>query len=409
MIWDVAIAGAGAAGLMAAIGCRRQGLAVLLLDSKEKIGAKILMSGGTRCNVTNQRVSDRDFETETRHSVRHVLAHFSPEDAVRFFRGLGVRVIPEAGGKFFPSTHSARTVLNALLREIMRLGVRLEAPRKVTEVRAEGGVFTLRGAGFSHRARNVILATGGLSYPGTGSDGSGYPMAQSFGHSLIPTSPALTPLVTDDLDWKQLTGISLPVRLTLRVAGKIRNVGEGDFLFTHFGFSGPSVLDMSRHWIRSEGEKKLEANFLPAEKEDAFRTLLAEAGQKTAAKSLRSFLAERLPERLVETLLAKHALARDLALARLKREDRERLLRALFHAPLSVTAAVGYVKAEVTAGGVDFREVDASTLESKLQPGLFFAGEILDVDGHIGGYNFQWAWASGVVAARGVAKRCGRV
>ncbi|MBI3313484.1 MAG: NAD(P)/FAD-dependent oxidoreductase [Candidatus Omnitrophica bacterium] len=404
-LWDVAIAGAGAAGLMAAIQCRRAGLKVLLLDSKEKIGAKILMSGGTRCNVTNRRVTENDFETENSRVLRHILNAFPADKAVEFFENLGVKLVLEEGGKYFPSTHSGRTILEALMREIKNTGVNLECPRKVKNIQFKGDHFLIFGDEFSYRSKNVILATGGLSYPATGSDGGGYRIAESFTHSLIETTPALTPLETDDPDWKTLSGLSLPVRLSFSENGKKTAAYEGDFLFTHFGFSGPVALNVSRHWIRRRGEAKLIANFLPSKKEPELREELIKWTQKERNRTVKKFLSAKLPLRFVEVFLKKTGLPESLVLNQLKREERQRLITTLFHFPLKVTGVVGYQKAEATAGGVDLNQVDSTTLESKLQPGLFFAGEILDVDGRIGGFNFQWAWSSGVVAARGVIKQ----
>jgi len=412
-IKGVIVIGAGAAGLMTAIQARRLGADVLILDGQDKIGAKILISGGTRCNLTNQRVAEGDYETEEGKALRSILSAFSSEKAVQFFKELGVEVELEPGGKFFPTTHSGRTVLDALMKEISRSGIELKTGCKVKQCAFQKDIsrFLVAGEGFSYEARTVVLATGGLSFPQTGSDGTGYGIARAFGHSLIPTSPSLTPLETDDSDWKALTGLSLPVRVAFWAGGKKRAAYEGDFLFTHTGFSGPAVLNISRHWIRAKGEEgaKVAINFLPLETEEGFREQLLKGTALSPSKPLKNFLAEHLPTRLAETLLKKLAIPPLSILNQLKKTDRENLLRSIFHFPLRVTGDLGYRKAEVTAGGIDLKEIDRATLESKLQPGLFFSGEILDVDGRIGGFNFQWAWSSGVVAARGVTKRLGEM
>ncbi len=407
----MAVVGAGAAGLMTAVTCRRAGLRVLLLDGREKIGAKILISGGTRCNLTNLEVTEKDFQSESLRMVSRILQAFPSSSAVQFFRGLGVEVTLEQGGKFFPVTHSAKTVLDAFLKECERLGVRLETGRKVTGLSFDKDLFTVSGQGFSYSARAVVLCTGGLSYPSTGSDGTGYEIAKAAGHKLVFTTPALTPLLTDDQDLKNLSGIALPARLTLIHEKKKEAMYEGPLLFTHFGFSGPAALNMSRHWIRqhpnglAKGGVRLLANFLPAMKEDSFRDEILSASRQFPARLVKSFLAEKFPERFAEIFLKKTGLPPSLVLNQLKRAESEKLLQALFHFPLSVIGALGYIKAEVTAGGVDIREMDPRTLESKHRSGLFFAGEILDVDGRIGGFNFQWAWSSGVAAACGVIKK----
>jgi len=428
-VWDVAVVGAGAAGLMAALVAARGGSRVLLLDSKEKIGAKILMSGGTRCNITNAAVTEKDFESDQKRTLAAVLKAFSPERALKFFKELGVEAVLEPGGKYFPSTHSGRTVLEALLRGTREAGVRLIPSRKVTRLiyekepvtvqtrhpepacrtgrRSEGsqceilqGFFRVEGDSFSYPAKKVILTTGGLSYPQTGSDGTGYSLAQSFGHSLVPVSPALTPLLTGDEDFKKLSGVSLPARLNLYFEGAKKSEQEGAFLFTHTGFSGPAALDISRHWVRLQGKGRAEifANFLPAFQEEAFREKILTETREQPSRLIKTFLGDFLPRAFSEIFLKKMSIPESSVLNQWSRVAREKCVRNLFHYLLPVTGVTGYSKAEVTAGGVDLREIRKESMESRLQPGLFFAGEILDADGRIGGFNFQWAWASGFLA-----------
>ena len=408
--WDVAVVGAGAAGLMAALIAARGGSRVLLLDSKEKIGAKILMSGGTRCNITNAVITEKDFESSQKRILAAVLKAFSSEQALQFFKELGVEAVLEPGGKYFPSTHSGRTVLEALLRGVRQAGVELVPSKKVTRITFERDLFRLEGASFAYGAKKVILTTGGLSYPQTGSDGTGYAIAQSFGHSVIPTSPALTPLLTDDGDFKKLSGVSLPVRLNLYLEGTKKTGHDGAFLFTHTGFSGPVALDISRHWIRHQAQGKVEifSNFLPDFREEEFREKILEETSKQPSRLVKTFLGDFLPRAFSETFLEKMEISESLVLNQWNRALREKCIRGLFHFPLRVTGATGYSKAEVTAGGVDLREIHKHTMESRLQPGLFFAGEILDADGRIGGFNFQWAWASGFLAGRAVSGQPGK-
>jgi len=407
MIWDVAIIGAGAAGLATGVLCGRKGIKTLLLEGEESVGAKILMSGGGYCNITNQKVTEKDFGSSAQRRVRHVLKAFSPEDAAVFFESLGVLLIAGEEGKMFPSPPSGKTVVGAFLKEIRLRGVRLETGRKVKRLSFREGLFCVEGSDSQYSAKSIILCTGGLSYPSTGSDGTGYGIAKFFGHRLISLTPALTPLSTGDEDLKKLAGVSLPANLSLWIDGKKSAEEQGDFLFTHTGFSGPAVLNISRHWIRrgQEGHVELMANFLPREKENDFRLQMIQACQRTPSKTLRKFLSFSLPDRLVEKLLAKRRISGSLVLNQLDRETRESVLKALFHFPLPVNGALGYDKAEVTAGGIDLAEVDSGTLESKLQKGLFFAGEILDADGRIGGFNLHWAWASAFVAGTGVLRR----
>lgn len=409
-IWDVAVAGAGAAGLMTAISARRARpeAEVLLLDGREKVGAKILMSGGTRCNVTNQNVTEKDFESEQIKIVRSVLAAFTSEKARAFFSELGVELVLEPGGKYFPSTHSGKTVLDALLREVSSRGVALKTSQKIRNIRFEDGLFQIETTGgVYHQARKVVLATGGLSFPTSGSDGTGYALARSFNHNLVPTTASLTPLRGDDPDFQQLSGVALPVRLTVHSQGKKLCAFEGDFLFTHLGYSGPAALNVSRHWIRApHPSTKVESCFLPAyANEDRFREALMKDTSERPALTLKKYLGEKMPARFVEVILYKIGIGENTVLNQITREQRQALVTGLFHFHLPVTGDLGYAKAEVTAGGVDLQEVERLTLESKFRKGLFFAGEILDVDGRIGGFNFQWAWASGFIAGNAAVKK----
>ncbi len=400
--WDVAVVGAGAAGLMAAITAARAGGKVLLLDGREKIGAKILMSGGTRCNVTNDNVTERDFHSEQIKIVRSVLASFRAEQARDFFEKLGVELVLEPNGKYFPTSHSGRTILEALVKEADSAGVTLETPYKIQAIRFQDDIFHLESSRV-FTARAVILCTGGLSFPTTGSDGTGYELAKLFGHTLIFTTPSLTPLRGNDPDLIGLSGVALPVRLTVREEGKKIYEFEGDFLFTHQGYSGPAALNVSRHWIRSKGKAEILASFAPSFNEEEFRAALEAEIADSPKLTVKKFLAIELPESFAEVLCKKAGIPDDLILNQITKEQKNKLMRALLYFPLPVTGDLGYAKAEVTAGGVDFREVERLTLESKLRPGLFFAGEILDVDGRIGGFNFQWAWSSGFVAGNAAA------
>lgn len=410
---DVAVVGAGAAGLVTAImAARVAGLAagsrfkIFLLDSREKIGAKILISGGTRCNVTNQEVTPSDYQGGPAHFVKHVLESFTPAQTIRFFEEIGVALVLEPSGKYFPTTHSGKTVLEALLREADRLNIGFKKGVKIHVITKEKDLFRLSGhrsAGakepYHAAARRVVLATGGLSYPETGSDGTGLVIAKDFGHTIVPTAPALTPLTTEDEDWKALSGITMPARLSFFKKGQKQADVEGSFLFTHFGFSGPAALDVSRYWAKAvpTDQPRIEVSFLPRETEESLRRRFEAYRGKYADRLLKSFFVEEflLPERFVEIFLKKTAIDTRISMGQMKKGV---FLHRLLNYSLPVTGVVGYKKAEVTAGGVDLREIKVSSMESKLVAGLYFAGEILDVDGRIGGFNFQWAWSSGALA-----------
>jgi predicted Rossmann fold flavoprotein len=396
MTRDVVIVGAGAAGLATAIFARRRhpGLPVVLLDGAKKPGAKILVSGGGRCNVTNTVVRAEDFQGGSRPVVRRLLREFDAARAAEFFREIGVPLHEEPGGKLFPDSNQARTVLDALLAEAERRGVRLLADRRVTEIRQGFAVVTPEEA---FPAARVVLATGGMSIPKTGSDGFGYRLAQSLGHTLVPPTPALVPLLLERGFHADLAGVSLEVEITVKVEKPERV--RGALLWTHFGVSGPAVLDASRIWLRAKLESKpvdVRVSFLPGETTDSIDAWLTSAAKQHPTSALSTILAGRIPARLADRLAPDPT----VRMAHLPREDRRRIVESLARLPLAVSGSRGYNYAEVTAGGVPLSEVDPRTLESRKCPGLFLVGEILDVDGRIGGFNFQWAWSTGYTCGK---------
>ncbi len=452
----VAVAGAGAAGLTAALRAAEAGARVVLLNAHPKIGLKILMSGGTRCNVTHREVDERDFNGGSRRFVARVLRAFPAEAARSWIESLGVRLKLEPTGKYFPETDDARTVLGALLGAVERAGVEVMPGARVVRLQREGGASIRASAGapdsvegakvaarrlprwrlgiqslsgsaaFSAAvaahgrahwllpqvepdrwidADAVVVATGGLSFPRTGSDGTGYGLLTALGHTLVPPVPALTPLASKDPLVAVAQGITLDVELTLWVAGKREARIPGSFLFTHFGYTGPAALDLSRHWLRAEGraERIVKVNVLPGETAESLLRKWRETAAGHPRLSVRRWLGERLPDRLVVALSAESAVDAGLALAQVDRARRGDLLERLTARVLPVTGTLGYEKAEVTAGGVMLSEVNPSTLESLRAPGLFLCGEVLDVEGRLGGFNFQWAWSSGTVAGRAAA------
>lgn len=428
---DVLVIGAGAAGLMAAIAAAEAGARVRLLNAHAKPGLKILMSGGTRCNVTHAEVEPRDFHGSSPNAVGLVLKAFTATETRRWFEEHGVLLKEEPGGKLFPVTDSAKTVLAVLLAEAERRGVRFEFGVRAAGLAppaAPGEPFRIDTSEGERRARAVVLATGGLSFPKTGSDGSGYALARAAGHTIAPLTPALTPLLLSGDLPARLQGLTVPAALTLTRDQRRLVTCAGSLLFTHEGISGPAALDLSRHWLRAGDAAALRvgAHFLPgparplaeggglldpraAERPGGLpdrarlesEWLAAQAGD--ARTTVRSWLAGRLPDRLLRELLAEAGLDAARPLGAVPREERRRFLDVLVDCPLPVRGAVGYGKAEVTAGGVPLVEIDPRRMASRRCSGLFLAGEIVDVDGRLGGYNFQWAWSSGRVAGRAAA------
>ncbi|MBU6481761.1 MAG: NAD(P)/FAD-dependent oxidoreductase [Nitrospirae bacterium] len=414
---DVCIVGAGAAGLAAAIfaaeaagkaGCAQR---IVLLDGAKSIGAKILVSGGGRCNVTHDVVTATDF-FGNRHIIKNVLAAFPVQATIDWFASLGVDLKCEETGKLFPVTDKARTILNALVNRCHELGVAIRPDHRVTDVArllgSEAGFAIHHTHGTLH-AKKIILATGGRSLPKTGSDGFGYELARRLGHRVSATNPALAPLILDEtLFHKDLSGISQEVELTTTVNGHVVDRRTGSLLWTHFGISGPVVMDASRFWTiaREKGEAvELSVNFLPAMTQESARRWFMEQAAEAPRRSLAKTLAHLVTERFAESLCRYLGITPQTAIAQLPRKDRDRVLPALTKFLLPVQQDRGWNYAEVTAGGVPLEEVNFRTMESKLVPGLYLVGEILDCDGRIGGFNFQWAWATGLLAGLAVAAR----
>jgi predicted Rossmann fold flavoprotein len=413
---DVAVVGAGAAGLATAIFARRAhaSLNVIVLDGAAKPGAKILVSGGSRCNVTNAVVADTDFWGGRRTIIRRVLRGLPVADTVAFFNDLGVSLHEEAGGKLFPDSNKARDVLNALLSGVHGSGARLCAGTRVAAVRRDEQGFTLETSGGPIHAKAIVLATGGRSLPKTGSDGAGYDFARALGHTLVPQTPALAPLVLDpDTGYSihvELSGIAVDGEVTVWIDGAIATRLSGALLWTHFGISGPLVLNVSRHWARARVEQRgvrLTLNLHPRESFEAVDGRWLRTAATKPRGTVRGLLANDLPDAVATAVLRVLDIDADRHLADLTRDDRRRLVHALTEWPLPVMDTRGYNYAEVTAGGVDLTEIDPASMESRVCPGLFLVGEILDVDGRIGGFNFQWAWSSARLAgvALGVRAR----
>src|SRR5262245_58396537 len=391
-------------------------LSVAVLDGARKLGAKILVSGGGRCNVTNAVVTEHDFWGGRPTIVRSVLRAFPVKDTVTFFEDIGVALHEEYDGKLFPNSNRARDVLDRLLREAARVGVSILTEHRINDVIREQGGFRLTNNHGAIAAKRAVLATGGQSLPKSGSDGTGYRIAQTLGHTIVPTTPALAPLVLDDDNFHgRLSGISHEAEITVWVDNRASIRLQRPLLWTHFGISGPVVMNASRHWARARLEEKVvrvTLNFVPRalsvvvgpsssfEAMDASLVGLITTRRRASVPTL---LSGPVPAAVASALTDKLRLDQTSPASQLSRADRRRLVHALVEWPLPIVDTRGYNYAEATAGGVDLAEINPSTLESRVCSGLYLVGEVLDVDGRIGGFNFQWAWSSAYVAARALA------
>lgn len=407
----MAIVGAGAAGLATAIFAGKAASSrthtIVLLDGAKTLGAKILVSGGGRCNVTHKVVTPNDY-FGNRRIIKNVLAALPVENTVAWFESMGVNLKREDTGKLFPITDTSRTVLNALIEQCRQLNVDIRPNHRVTDIAQtpDAGFLIQHSQGTLH-AKKLILATGGRSLPKSGSDGSGYELARRLGHQVTATVPALVPLMLDDrMFHTTLSGLSQEVELTTVVNGKTVDQRTGSLLWTHVGISGPIVMDASRFWTlaKAHGETAhVYGHFFPGLTAEQVREWFLKQAQEHPRRSLVKTLAMRLPERFTEAILASANCDLHTASGQLPRNDRERLISMLTKFPFPVRQDRGWNYAEVTAGGVPLEEINFRTMESKLVPHLYLAGEILDCDGRIGGFNFQWAWATGFLAGRAAA------
>jgi predicted Rossmann fold flavoprotein len=404
--WDVVVVGAGAAGLLAATRAAERGRSTLLLEKNRRAGVKILMSGGTRCNITHATDNRGIVEAfgPPGKFLHSALAALSVEATIDLFEAEGVATKVEETGKVFPVSNKAVDVLDALLRRLERSGATLALNEPLLEAEPNEAGFSLKTPARSIQASCFILTTGGQSYPGSGTTGDGYRLAARLGHTIVPPRPALVPLTVNAPWVAALRGITIPdVGVRVLDQGKVLASRCGSLLFAHFGLSGPVVLDVSRVVSGRERPTELvvELDLLPALQETELDEFLRTESLASGKKQLAG-LVQQLPHRLAEALVVQAGMPADRKAAGLTRAERSALVRALKHQTLPVTGTLGFGKAEVTAGGIALNEVDSRSMRSKLVPNLYLAGEVLDLDGPIGGYNFQAAFSTGWLAGESV-------
>jgi predicted Rossmann fold flavoprotein len=424
MDWDVIVVGAGAAGLLAAARAAELGLKALLLEKNRRPGIKILMSGGTRCNLTHATDSRgivREYGPPGRF-LHSALAALSPQDLVDLIEAEGVATkVEQDTGKVFPASDRASDVLDALLARLHRSGCTLSLEEPLLDVeRIDARGFLLVTSQRRLTTARLLITTGGQSYPGSGTTGDGYAWAAKFGHSIVPPRPALTPITTDAAWVRALQGVTIPDVLVRVLDSEARDDAHsqpkkgnssmlaerrGSFLFTHFGLSGPVALDVSRVISGHPRPRSLWilCDFLPSVTDVDLDELLRREATAAGKKQLGGLFAGLLPRRLTDAQLTSVGLSPERKAAELGREARSRCVAAIKRCMIPVSGTRGFKKAEVTAGGVSLDEVDSRTMQSRLTHGLYFAGEVLDLDGPIGGFNFQAAFSTGWLAAEAMS------
>lgn len=409
----IIVIGAGPAGMMAAGMAAAAGARVTLTEKKPRVGSKLRITGKGRCNITAAVDQDSLIKGIPGNGkfLYSALHEFSNIDLIRFFNERGLETKVERGNRVFPSSDQAQDVVDVLYNFVEQAGAEIKTSLTINSLVVEGGRIT--GVDSSHgflAADAVIIATGGLSYPGTGSTGDGYRLAQECGHTLVEPRPGLVPLVTEESWVKDLQGLSLKnvAATAFTAAGKKINQDFGELLFTHFGVSGPIILSMSRDigvYIYRQGQKViLKIDLKPALNEEKLDERLLRDLDKYSRKQFKNSMHDLLPQKMIPVFIALSGIDPDKPCHQISRGERHELIKLFKNFTLTVTGTRPIAEAIVTAGGINVKEVDPRTMESKRVKGLYFAGEVLDVDGYTGGYNLQAAFSTGYAAGQNAAR-----
>ena len=403
----VIVAGGGAAGMMAAIWAAREKKQVLLLEQNEKLGKKLFITGKGRCNLTNGCESEEQFFSKVVSNYRFLYSSFSGfsnQDTIEFFESLGLRLKRERGERIFPVSDHSSDVIKVLSKEMDKLGVIVQLNTKIKSLMIEEGIF--RGVRLSNgqieTGDSLILATGGFSYPSTGSTGDGYEWAKEAGHKVTELSPSLVPIHFKEDCCKRMMGLSLRNIGFRAYAGKKKVYEEfGELLFTHFGISGPVALSFSAYAGKYlKKDLKIVLDLKPAMSKDQLDSRILRDFHEKMNKQFKNSLDDLLPKKMIPIIIEISAIAPDKKVNEITREERSRLVTLLKEFPLTVTGLGNWNEAIITKGGIAVKEVNPKTMESKLVKGLYFAGEILDLDALTGGYNLQIAWSTGYLAGK---------
>lgn len=389
--WDVIVVGAGAAGLFCAIEAAKRGRKTLVLDNGKRIGRKILMSGGGRCNFTNIYASPANYLSNNPHFCKSALSRYTQWDFIALVQQYGIAYHEKTLGQLF-CDNSAKDIVDMLQQECDKAGVHIALQQDISHISAlAAGGYQLDTPQLSRQCQSLVIASGGLSLPNLGATSFGFQLAEQFGLTVLPVRAGLVPLTWQPADkavFEEISGVSLPV-----TAEANDTLFAEDMLFTHRGLSGPAILQVSNFWLPG---LELTINLLPNQDVLAF---LTEQQQQHPAQELKTTLARILPKRLVEKLQQLNVF-QNQPLKALNAKSMQRLVDSLQQYVFKPNGTEGYRTAEVTLGGVDTNELSSKTMEAKKQPGLYFIGEVIDVTGWLGGYNFQWAWSSGWVAGQ---------
>ena len=403
MNYDVIVIGGGPAGIFAAITAAQNGMDVLLLEANGRLGKKLLITGKGRCNVTNHCSAEEVLRNVPRNSkfLYSAMNIFPPERIISFFEEHGCPLKTERGNRVFPVSDRSASILDCLTRQLKQTGVAVRAGKVRKILTDDTGVTGVKTDTETFAARRVILATGGVSYPATGSTGDGYAMARTLGHTIVEPEGSLVPLETAGTDCQDMQGLSLRNVAVKLVNGKGKAVYKdfGELLFTHFGVSGPTVLSASAH-LKGEGNRLL-IDLKPALDEGKLNERILRDLEMYKNRTMENALTDLLPRSMIPVVLRKLQIPPQLQANALKKEQRRALVELLKAFPVEITGKRPVAEAIITSGGVKVSQIDPKTMASKLVPGLYFAGEIIDCDAYTGGFNLQIAWATAFAAAMG--------
>lgn len=396
-MYDIAVIGAGASGIVAAISAKKTNnkLSVVLIEALPKIGKKILATGNGRCNLTNLTANAKSYNTK---AVSNVMEFCPPEKIIEFFSSIGLECVSDSESRVYPMSNTASGVLDCLRFEAEHLGIDVMTDTKVTSVRKNNSFFVINDG---IECRKVIIATGGKATPSQGSDGSGYPIIKSFGHTVTQLYPGLVQLTVRE-NLKFLKGVRVKAAVSLKDKnGKILDKSEGEVLFADYGLSGIAIMDVSRSV--KENKCSCSLDILPEMKKEAAIEFIVKAKKRNPSLSLEDALCGILPKKVGYLIIKNSGFRQDITLIDLKNGDINKFAENMKNCCFTVTGTRGFESAQITVGGASFKEFDVETLESRIVDGLYCTGEILDADAPCGGYNLQWAWASGIAAGAAAA------